>query len=1788
MGFWLIAIQLGIIALQLGWAGYEYYKASKERVQVGGGELSFPRANEGDPIPLIYGAVRVRSPVVVWLGDVSSEGGVDTPMTHFIGARLLLGRGNADVGATFGFATLRKIYIGDKVAAFSQSTLADPAHAVSYSVDEPELDAGQLNSGTRGLLVFYDGSWDLTRHTLVNSPTEPVNPPYRGQITILLTGLNELVGTTAWRIGSSPSIPPYSFVIDNPVYIPGYFGTTGPIASGGANPAAVLYDLLTNEWGCVANAAPLVDVASFAACAATLRDEQHGFSAILTGSTDARTVIEEILRQIDGVLYEDPQTRQYVLRLVREDYDPNDLPILDPSNVVGDPQKPTTMWEETVNEVRVIYTDAAQDYTERTAVEQDLARISAEGGRRRSVEARFLGVTDGPLAQKLAARELNFLSRPISRLSVTVNRTAFDFKPGDVFRFNWPEWNGYTQVFRVGEIDYGEIEDGKITITAVQDRFAISGTSFPPNDEIGPTTPVADPIQLRVITEAPRWIMLKAYEQGHIANVDAQRGYFLAKPEGSDSRYQVQSGWSTALQEVDMPGRVFPGTFTVETEYAKTTSAYDTTTHLRIENVAGWTPGSATTTEIQVDGRNVIGVVDAHGNLELMAYESATDLGGGVWRLNNVWRGILDTVPADHLEGAQGYVLPGRFLAGGMGRRVYTHGTSITAYTQGAAGSSVVPVEDSPEDTFTARSRTLLPYPGADLTVNGTRAPVPLEEGGVTLTWRTRDRLRATIARGNAAAETVESLTTYDAVAIKGAPVTPGSETLLAQDVATSSTTQHPVGAAGHGALQVGVRTRRTGVALSDGSSPLGGVFNWQTPLLDLQAPHWRNLLINPRFASGVGLANWDTVSGVPTTNNSGGLGNNSFYVTGQSGTTVEIRQTIPVAGYLPANYNAVLDFYVHNGGDTGDTVRVDLISLDSDGSTLQTQTYGPLDPGNGWAKQTLTIADLHDDTAILRVRIVLTAEGELDDVASCRVTELRLCVGQVSAQLLNNPSFEAGLTDWDIDAGLFQVLTTTPYELTNYVRPQDGATAEISQTVALPTGFERGVAVIECARMNDAADDTGSVYIEALDVSDNVLDSAGTAAEAISPTNAWVRRRLALELPEGTTQLRVAFDSQRVTGTPLNSCVDDFDLRVHKHLDPDEETQLFEDLAFVEQPLPRTLTDWKQHFPTVPPPDYAIYDGGLVGRLGIEPLLEAGAGCFAGGKAVVSGPEGNVTTCYESTGRSDVADEDIHTAPVGDAFANFGTADPFTAMCFWKITEPFTDPAGLMGRVVGARGWAFDLDSDSIPRVRLFGASATISQGGNNRTDDGSLHGAAMIYDQANSLLRSVDPSGSFSSSTAGMGEIRPTSPGKFRLMATGEAGVDRLPGQLVRGYLWRQALTVAQAQEVIRYAESPIAGLDQNEQTRGGTIACIVGSDSEGVLVEKFGPLRPALSVDPGSGRVGLVAMPALTNLITETFTAESLGSQWTDEGGLSSLTLGAAADPTGHRVALLMTGASGGALGLGIGAGLTFGATGSRFLHFFARADDSHTMTVDVYNSNDDLIETESFGVQPQWQLFTWEIVWDDTSGSYTDGYVMFRASNDGTPRTIYLSPIMFLGGTAARPWPGTIPIGSPGATSPLLTIAPSAQFNREGEIEVELVNYDEAGAIANAHNNADDNDRRRITWPSTGGDDIGSEHYDGSGSDDSGAAIFNTTIDYEQPWKARLRWNRAGTVDGLSSTFVVLRAEQGATVEQDGGRAATWSASTTALTRLALLHEAGSTNVMAGLVFSARISARERKV
>ncbi|MEK9646190.1 MAG: phage tail protein, partial [Alphaproteobacteria bacterium] len=516
-----VLIALGLLALSMAATYYLRPDTSAEKLRAASlSDFGAPRAVDGDALPLVYGTMRLRSPALVWFGDLAAtpitvDGGVlaEDQLVGYrydVSMRLILCRGNTPVSEAGQFAGARfnALYIGDKKVRFLSTTEA--TYGFTAQIHDDDAPGGDF----QGYLYFYRGRWDqqlmggfgvyaVDRGTTPEEAAD-TTPPYRGQVMLSLR---------QWYC-AQPSLPLISVVVTNPITIPGYETETAPIGADQANPAAVIYDLLTNAWGGVGSSTSDIDLASFAAVAETLRDEQHGISIALARTTDARQVIEDVLRQIDGVLYQEPTTRKYVLRLIREDYTLGSLPILDESNIIGPPKLTSSMWSETVNEVRVIWTNPDRDYADATAAAQDLANVNAQGGRRRSSEFRYPGVQNFALAAYLATRDLNFLSRPIMKLELSVNRTGVTLRPGDAFRFQWSAW-GIDAVFRVMEPKFGSLTDGAVTFAAVQDRFSVAGTLHTPpdavNDDFGGAA-YPTPILLRTITEAPRWIQLKAFE----------------------------------------------------------------------------------------------------------------------------------------------------------------------------------------------------------------------------------------------------------------------------------------------------------------------------------------------------------------------------------------------------------------------------------------------------------------------------------------------------------------------------------------------------------------------------------------------------------------------------------------------------------------------------------------------------------------------------------------------------------------------------------------------------------------------------------------------------------------------------------------------------------------------------------------------------------------------------------------------------------------------------------------------------------------------------------------------------------------------------------------------------------------------------------------------------------------------------------------------------------------------------------------------------------------------------
>ena len=100
------------------------------------------------------------------------------------------------------------------------------------------------------------------------------------------------------------------------------------------NPAHIIHEVLTDRiWGMCYNDYDLDDDA-FRAAADTLYAEGLGMSFTWTNQMTIEDFLNDVLRHISGVLYVDRTTGLFVLKLIREDYNPLTIPVLGEAEIV--------------------------------------------------------------------------------------------------------------------------------------------------------------------------------------------------------------------------------------------------------------------------------------------------------------------------------------------------------------------------------------------------------------------------------------------------------------------------------------------------------------------------------------------------------------------------------------------------------------------------------------------------------------------------------------------------------------------------------------------------------------------------------------------------------------------------------------------------------------------------------------------------------------------------------------------------------------------------------------------------------------------------------------------------------------------------------------------------------------------------------------------------------------------------------------------------------------------------------------------------------------------------------------------------------------------------------------------------------------------------------------------------------------------------------------------------------------------------------------------------------------
>lgn len=283
-----------------------------------------------------------------------------------------------------------------------------------------------------------------------------------------------------------------------------------------ANPAAIIYECLTDRtWG--GGMSPsLIKTSSFIAAAQQLKLENFGLSLQWTRQSDIESFVSEILDHIQATLFINPRDGLLTLKLIRDDYDPATLPVLNPDNceITKFDRK---AWGETVNEIVVTWTNPENEQEE-TVTAQNLANIVIQGSTI-SDSRNYYGVRNRELALRLAYRDLALSSSPLAAFEIDVDRSAWNFVPGGCVRLVYPEYGIDNLVLRIASIDYGKPGDPTIKVSATEDLFALPAASYEDPDQSAWLNPKSPPNPLdyvRLIT-APGFFTSAA-----LAAADAQ------------------------------------------------------------------------------------------------------------------------------------------------------------------------------------------------------------------------------------------------------------------------------------------------------------------------------------------------------------------------------------------------------------------------------------------------------------------------------------------------------------------------------------------------------------------------------------------------------------------------------------------------------------------------------------------------------------------------------------------------------------------------------------------------------------------------------------------------------------------------------------------------------------------------------------------------------------------------------------------------------------------------------------------------------------------------------------------------------------------------------------------------------------------------------------------------------------------------------------------------------------------------------------------------------------------
>lgn len=288
------------------------------------------------------------------------------------------------------------------------------------------------------------------------------------------------------------------------------------------------------------------------------------------------------------------------------------------------------------------------------------------------------------------------------------------------FRISDPKRGISNVVLRSGEIDDGNMLDGKITIKAVQDVFGLPSTSFVTPVEPGWTPPpsvAVPPLEQRLIEASYRdiYLLVGAGDAESAPPDAAYIGQLAIAPNSTSYQYDLAT---KAEGEAEYEVRA-TGSFTGNAKLAADITALQTEVVL---------------TDVQSFSAENVGEALYVGNelVRLDAWNEGT-------MTATITRGVGDTLPQEHDAGARLWTIDDDLVNDG---RAYTDGETVFAKVLTLISSDALTLEDAVEQSIVLAGRQGRPYPPTDVQVNGNSIyALTGQQTDPVLTWASRNRV---------------------------------------------------------------------------------------------------------------------------------------------------------------------------------------------------------------------------------------------------------------------------------------------------------------------------------------------------------------------------------------------------------------------------------------------------------------------------------------------------------------------------------------------------------------------------------------------------------------------------------------------------------------------------------------------------------------------------------------------------------------------------------------------------------------------------------------------------------------------------------------------------------------------------------------------------------------------------------------------------------------------------------------------------------------------------------------